>query len=66
VNTSLYVSLGRVAGLLGLLLCAIAAVTRITGNFHLGPISADSLLSAGTAGMVAGCFLLLLAHTKSH
>jgi hypothetical protein len=62
----MWVTLGRIAGLLGLVLCVIAAGTRITGNFHLGPVSADSLLSAGTAGMVAGCFLLLLAHTKSH
>ena len=29
-------------------------------------VGTAALRGAGTAGMVAGCFLLLLAHTKSH
>ncbi len=50
---------GRAAGILGILLCVVAAAARVTGNFYLGGFAAETLLQAGTAGAVIGCFLLL-------
>lgn len=52
--------LGRLAGVVGLLLCAVAAIWRLLGNFYLGGIQVATLLQAGTSALVVGCFLLLL------
>jgi hypothetical protein len=52
---------GRVFGGLGILTCAGAVIGRLTGHFYLFGVSAESLLEAGTAGIVVGCFALLLA-----
>lgn len=51
--------LGRIAGIVGLLLCALAVVARITGHYTLGGFQVGTLLEAGIAGLAAGCFLLL-------
>jgi hypothetical protein len=56
--------LGRVAGVVGVLLCAVAVVTRVTGNFWLGGYQAGTLLLAGSATMIAGCLCLLWVLTE--
>lgn len=52
--------LGRVAGIGGLVLCLVAAMLRLRGDFYLGTLQLVTLLQAGIAGIVIGCFLLLL------
>jgi hypothetical protein len=54
---------GRLFGGIGILACAAAVVGRLAGHFYLGSFSADSLLQAGTASVVIGCFALLLARS---
>jgi hypothetical protein len=53
--------LGRAGGVLGALLCLVAVAARLTERYWLGGFQAGSLLVAGIALMVAGCFCLLLA-----
>ena len=60
----LWLWLGRVAGVAGLLLCAVAAGARLTGRFWLGDFQAGTLMGAGTAALCAGCFFLLLVATR--
>ena len=50
---------GRVAGFGGMLICLIAIVFRLSGQYFLGSFQVTTLLQAGLAGMVAGCFCLL-------
>lgn len=52
---------GRLAGAIGVLLCAVAAISRLLGHYDLGGFSAGALLQVGTSAVVIGCFLLLLA-----
>ena len=52
---------GKIAGLLGILLCIVAGVARATGNFYLAGMSVETILQGGTTGVVIGGFLLLLA-----
>ena len=59
MNGGLMVLLGRTLGVLGLLLCAVAAATRIGGSYFLGGFQLGTLFLAGTAAMIGGCFLLL-------
>ena len=53
--------LGRVAGVVGLLLCLVAVGARVSGYYFLGSFQLGTLLQAGTAGLAAGCFGLLLS-----
>ena len=57
--------LGRAAGLAGLLLCFVAGILRVSGQYWIGGFQAITLLQAGVAAMVAGCFLLLWALTTN-
>lgn len=50
---------GRLAGLLGLGLCLIAAVSRLSGNFWVAGFQVGTLLQAGIGALIVGCFLLL-------
>ena len=52
---------GRVGGLLGLLLCTVAAGGRLAGLYWIGGFQLATLMQAGIAAMVAGCFLMLFA-----
>jgi len=54
--------IGRVAGVGGVVLCAVAAVARIIGHYWLGSFQVGTVLQAGMAMMIAGClgFLALL------
>lgn len=51
---------GRIAGVAGLVLCALAVLSRITGHYTLAGFQVGTLLLAGTAALAAACFLLLL------
>jgi hypothetical protein len=55
----LLLTAGRAAGFGGMLLCLVAIGTRLSGNYFLGGFQLATLLQAGVAGMVAGCFFLL-------
>jgi hypothetical protein len=58
VNKLLLIA-GRVAGFGGMVLCLVAIGTRLAGHYFLGGFQLATLLQAGVAGMVAGCFCLL-------
>ena len=57
--------LGRTAGLGGLILCIAAAVVRLQGKYYMGGFQLSTLLQAGIALTVVGCFFLLWALTAS-
>lgn len=55
--------LGRLAGIVGLLLCLGSGAARLAGYFWIGKFETLTVLQVGTTGMVLGCFLLLFALT---
>ena len=57
--------LGRIAGAAGLAVCAAAALMRISGAYWIGGFQVGTLLIAGTALLIAGCFFLRLLVTRS-
>jgi hypothetical protein len=61
MDTNLLVMLGRLAGLAGILVCLVAGIARLLGNFYLGGFAVSTLLQAGMAGVLIGSFALLLA-----
>lgn len=56
---NILLQLGRSAGVIGVLLCIIGAASRLSGAYWLGGFQVGTLLQAGTAAMVFGCFCLL-------
>ena len=58
---NLLVMLGRLAGIAGAVICLVAGFARLLGNFYVVGYSVASLLQAGMAGLLIGCFALLLA-----
>ena len=46
---------GRLAGCLGVFVCAVAVVTRLTGTWAVGGISIATLLLLGMAAMIFAC-----------
>ncbi len=60
---ALLLLLGRAAGLGGLLLCIVAGAARLSGQYYMGSFQLTTLLQAGIAAVVMGCFFLLLALT---
>jgi len=55
---------GRAIGSIGVLVCIVAIVLRILGMYTVFGFSVGAMLQAGMAGLLTGCFLLLLALTK--
>ena len=53
--------LGRLAGIVGLVVCAVTGLARLVGHYTLGGVPVVTLFEGGTALLVAGCFLLLCA-----
>ncbi|MCB1702588.1 MAG: hypothetical protein H6985_18595 [Pseudomonadales bacterium] len=51
--------LGTVAGLVGLLVCAVSGMARIAGGYYLANYEITSLFVAGTGLMVFACLLKL-------
>jgi hypothetical protein len=58
------IRLGAGAGILGLLLCLVAAAARLSGRFFVGGMQAGTLMQAGTAAMIAGCLAYLVVLTR--
>jgi hypothetical protein len=52
---------GRLVGAIGILACVVAILGRLLGRFYMFGVEAESLLQAGTAAVVMGCFALLVA-----
>jgi hypothetical protein len=50
---------GQLAGLLGILLMAVAVAARLTGRYALGDFQIGTLLLASIGGLAVGCFLML-------
>ena len=46
---------GRLAGLVGMLMTLAAVTARLGGAYQLGSFDASTVLTAGIAAMVAGC-----------
>jgi hypothetical protein len=47
--------IGRLAGLLGFVVCAAAIAARVTGNWYLYGVPIGSLLQVGMAAMILAC-----------
>ena len=60
----LLVWVGRLAGVAGVALCAVAVVTRLVGAYWLGGFQVGTLLQVGVAVMVLGCLGYLAALTE--
>lgn len=56
--------LGWVAGIVGALVCIFGVGVRLAGEFWIGGFQTGTLLLAGTAAMVFGCFCLLAVLTQ--
>lgn len=57
--------LGRLAGLVGFLLCLVAGLARLAGMHWFAGFEIVTVLQIGIGGMVFGCFCLLVALTGS-
>ena len=55
--------IGRVAGVGGVLLCAVAAAMRVSGHFWFGGFQIGTLLLMGMAVMIVGCLCFLAVLT---
>ena len=60
----LLVWIGRLAGVAGVALCAVAVVARLVGAYWLGGFQVGTLLQVGVAAMVLGCLGYLAALTE--
>lgn len=60
----IFLKLGWLAGISGALLCIIGVASRLSGAYWLGGFQVGTLLQAGTAAMVFGCFCLLAVLTR--
>ena len=61
---SLLLWMGRVAGIVGLMVSGWAAFSRVTGAYHAGGFQVGTLLLGGITAMLAACLFLLLALTQ--
>jgi hypothetical protein len=55
--------IGRLAGLVGVVVCLIAIGARLAGMFWIAGLQAGTLLQAGIAAMVLGCLAHLVVLT---
>jgi hypothetical protein len=56
--------IGRSAGIVGVIICAVAGATRGTGAYALGNFQAGTLLLVGMAAMIVGCLCFLTVLTN--
>ena len=61
---ALLVWVGRLAGLSGVVVCAVAIVLRLTNNFLFRGFQVTTLAQAGTAAMILGCLCFTAAITE--
>jgi hypothetical protein len=59
MNGGFLLWIGRGLGILGMLVCGVAAIARLTGQYFVGSYQLGTLFLAGTAAMIGGCFCLL-------
>lgn len=50
---------GKVIGIAGIALCAVAGVARVSGSYHLGGFQSMTLFDVGVGLMVAACLAYL-------
>ena len=55
---------GRLVGLVGVVLCAWAVYTRLNGLFFAGAFQVGTLLQAGMTAILIGCLCLLVVLTN--
>jgi hypothetical protein len=60
----LLVWLGRIAGIAGMIICAVAVLTRLAGAYWLGEFQTGTLLLVGMAGMTFACLCFLAVLTE--
>lgn len=60
---NILLAVGRIAGVVGVLLCIVGAAVRLGGAFWIGGFQVGTLLQGGIAAMVFGCFCLLAVVT---
>ena len=51
--------LSIIAGVAGIVLCVIAVLFRLSGNYYVANVETMTLFNVGLAGMVLGCLLKL-------
>lgn len=56
--------LGRIAGTGGALLCILGVIFRLRGEYYVSGVQVGTLLQAGIAALVFGCFCLLVVLTR--
>jgi hypothetical protein len=56
--------LGRIGGIAGIVICAIAVLTRLMGAYWLAGFQTSTLLLAGMAGMIFACLCFLTVLTE--
>lgn len=61
---SIVLRLGQLSGIVGALLCLVSVMFRLKGSYWLGGFQIGTLLQAGIAVMVFGCFCLLVTLTE--
>ena len=52
---------GRITGIIGLLVCAVAGTLRLGGSYYLADIELAAVFLAGVGLLIAGCFVKLEA-----
>lgn len=55
----LLANLGSIAGIIGILICLVAGLVRLSGSFYLSGYSAQSLFVIGIASIIMACYLKL-------
>lgn len=58
-----FVWIGRIGGLGGVLMFLIAAAARLSGQYFLAGFQVGTLLQVAIAGMIFACFCFLLVLT---
>ncbi len=58
--------IGRLAGLAGVVVCAVSVAIRLSGEFYLGGFAVGQIFQIGIAAMLVGClgFLWALAERQ--
>jgi hypothetical protein len=57
---------GRLAGVLGVLVSVAAVLLRLAGHYHLAKVGTGALLQGGMAALLVACFCLLLVTVSRH
>ncbi|MCP4126740.1 MAG: hypothetical protein GY753_06720 [Gammaproteobacteria bacterium] len=61
---ALFATTGTISGIVGILLCAIAGIVRLTGSYFLLGYQANTLLVVGIAFLAVACFIKLEQLTR--